>query len=126
CLPPRADMMTASMTNAMTNSRVLVELWDWRSPAWFIALAAGGIYVIIARRRGASLRQVGFFATSLAAFLIALVSPLAALASRYLFSAHMAQHLLLLLIVPLCAVLGWPVSTKTRFPAPLTPPRPPA
>jgi cytochrome c oxidase assembly factor CtaG len=36
---------------------------------------------------------------------------LAALAGRFLFSAHMAQHLLLLLIVPLCVILAWPSRT---------------
>jgi cytochrome c oxidase assembly factor CtaG len=92
----------------MTNARLLTELWDWRSPAWWVALAATGAYLFVARRRGASARQVGFFATAAAAFLVALASPLAVLASRYLFSAHMAQHLLLLLIVPLCAILAWP------------------
>jgi putative membrane protein len=92
----------------MTNFRVFTELWDWRSPAWLIALIATSVYVIVARRRRASLHQIGFFIASAAAFLIALASPLAALESRYLFSAHMTQHLLLLLIVPLCAMLAWP------------------
>jgi len=92
----------------MTNLQVFTQLWDWRSPAWWMTLAATGAYLIVARRRRASPRQIGFFTTSAAAFLIALASPLAVLASRYLFSAHMAQHLLLLLIVPLCAILAWP------------------
>jgi cytochrome c oxidase assembly factor CtaG len=49
---------------------------------------------------------------SIGSFVLALASPLAALASRYLFSAHMAQHLLLLLIVPLCTVLAWPTRRR--------------
>ena len=40
--------------------------------------------------------------------MIAFVSPLGVLADGYLFSAHMLQHLLLLLIVPLCWVLSLP------------------
>jgi cytochrome c oxidase assembly factor CtaG len=99
----------------MTNVRLLTELWDWRSPAWWVALAATGAYATVAMRRRASARQVAFFATSVAAFLVALASPLATLASRYLFSAHMAQHLLLLLIVPLCALLGWPTRRTGRI-----------
>jgi len=40
--------------------------------------------------------------------LIALVSPLDALSDTYLFSAHMMQHLLLLLIVPPLLIMGIP------------------
>src|ERR1700678_1626794 len=97
----------------MTNIDVFMELWNWRSLAWWITLAATGAYLIVARRRDASLRQIGLFAIAATAFLLALASPLAALASRYLFSAHMAQHLLLLLIVPLCAMLAWPASSPS-------------
>jgi cytochrome c oxidase assembly factor CtaG len=96
----------------MTNLQILTELWNWRSPAWWMVLIASAAYAAVARRRGVSPRQIVLFAISAAAFLIALASPLAALASRYLFSAHMAQHLLLLLIVPLCAMLALPTSTK--------------
>ena len=45
-----------------------------------------------------------------ATLVAALASPLAVLASRYSFSANMLQHLLLLLIVPLSAILAWPSS----------------
>ncbi len=92
----------------MTNTRVLTELWDWRSPAWWIAVAAIVAYVVRTRRDRAAPRQIIFLAAAAASLIIALASPLAALASRYLFSAHMAQHMLLLLIVPLCAMLAWP------------------
>jgi cytochrome c oxidase assembly factor CtaG len=102
----------------MTNLQVFTDLWDWNSPAWWVALAATVAYGIGAGRRNVSGRQVGFFVASAALFLVALVSPLATLASRYLFSAHMAQHLLLLLIVPLCAILAWP-SLRQRAATPL-------
>lgn len=42
------------------------------------------------------------------ALLLALVSPLDALADDYLFSAHMLQHLLLVLVVPPLLLLGIP------------------
>jgi putative membrane protein len=92
----------------MTNLDVVTELWNWRSPAWAMTLAGTAFYSLLAWRRRASLRQIAPFAACAAAFVIALVSPVATLASRYLFSAHMAQHLLLLLIVPLCGMLAWP------------------
>src|SRR3712207_8915641 len=40
------------------------------------------------------------FASGVAVLLLSLVSPLDTLAHEYLFSAHMAQHLLLTLVVP--------------------------
>jgi putative membrane protein len=92
----------------MTTFDLLTQLWNWRSPAWWIAIAGAGVYGTVAVRNHISIRHVGFFVASVAAFLVAMVSPLAGLASRYLFSAHMAQHLLLLLIVPLFAVLALP------------------
>jgi putative membrane protein len=94
----------------MTTDRILTEFWIWRSPAWWIAFAAIVVYFTVARRRGASTLQIALFLTAVVAFVFALASPLAVLASRFLFSAHMAQHLLLLLIVPLCAILAWPRS----------------
>lgn len=92
----------------MTNLDVVTELWIWRSPVWGVAIVAAILYFVLAWRRSASLTQIAFFVICIVAYLIALVSPVATLATRYLFSAHMAQHLLLLLIVPLCGILAWP------------------
>lgn len=94
----------------MTTFDLLTQLWNWRSPAWWIAFAGAGVYGIAIARHHISISQISFFVASLATFLIAMVSPIAGLATRYLFSAHMAQHLLLLLIVPLFAVLALPKS----------------
>jgi cytochrome c oxidase assembly factor CtaG len=105
----------------MTTSRILIELWDWRSPTWWIALAASITYFVIARRRKASVVQFALFIAAVVTLIVALASPLAVLAARFLFSAHMVQHLLLLLIVPLCAMLAWPRSDH----AAITPPPPP-
>jgi cytochrome c oxidase assembly factor CtaG len=41
-------------------------------------------------------------------FYLTLASPINALADGLLFSAHMLQHLLLLLVVPALLLLGWP------------------
>src|SRR4029450_10963733 len=43
-----------------------------------------------------------------AVFLLTLMSPLNALAAGYLFSAHMLQHILLLLIVPALLLMSLP------------------
>jgi cytochrome c oxidase assembly factor CtaG len=95
----------------MTTFDVLTQLWNERSPAWLIILVATFIYTLAVLTYGVSRRQIAFFVASAGTFVLALASPLAALASRYLFSAHMMQHLLLLLIVPLFAMLAWPSSS---------------
>jgi putative membrane protein len=47
--------------------------------------------------------------------LLALVSPINVLADGYLFSAHMLQHLLLLLIAPPLLLLGLPTRQGAKF-----------
>jgi cytochrome c oxidase assembly factor CtaG len=94
----------------MTTWQVINDLWYWRSPAWVIVLLATFIYTLAAVTQSVTRRQITCFVIAAAMFLLALASPLAVLASRYSFSAHMMQHLLLLLIVPLCAILAWPSS----------------
>src|SRR5258708_128290 len=94
----------------MTSSQMISELWYLRSPAWVIVLLATFIYTLAAVTQPVTRRQITCFVIAAATFLLALASPLAVLASRYSFSAHMLQHLLLLLIVPLCAISAWPSS----------------
>ncbi|HTS17621.1 MAG TPA: cytochrome c oxidase assembly protein [Verrucomicrobiae bacterium] len=52
--------------------------------------------------------RMGWFAAALGVLLLTLLSPLNTLADGYLFSAHMAQHILLLLIVPAFLLLSLP------------------
>jgi putative membrane protein len=94
----------------ITTFLVLTDFWNDRSPAWAIVLLGTFIYTIAFLARGASRRQIAYFALSAATLVLAIASPLAVLASRYSFSAHMLQHLMLLLIVPLFAMLAWPAS----------------
>ena len=53
-------------------------------------------------------RRLVFLGLGLAVVILALDSPLSALANGYLFSAHMAQHILLLLIAPIWFLLSLP------------------
>jgi cytochrome c oxidase assembly factor CtaG len=58
-------------------------------------------------------RQKGrpvYLGAALVVFLFALISPINALADGYLFSAHMVQHILLVLIVPALLLLSLPRS----------------
>ena len=56
--------------------------------------------------RGAGLPQALAFGGAMVVLLIAVASPLDALGERYLFSAHMVQHVLLGDIAPLLVLLG--------------------
>jgi len=64
----------------------------------------------LARRARPSLREAAALAVALAAVLVMLNGPVHELSERYLFSAHMVQHLVLTLVVPpllLAATPGW-------------------
>ena len=54
--------------------------------------------------------RIGYFLAAVGVFLLALVSPINALADGYLFSAHMVQHILLLLVVPALLLISLPRS----------------
>ncbi|MFZ1862767.1 MAG: cytochrome c oxidase assembly protein, partial [Polyangiales bacterium] len=82
----------------MKGWQVVGSLWQLDSPAWWIAAIA--LIVYLSAFRPARSRRTAAFVGALAAFLLALVSPVAALADGYLFSAHVVQHLLLLLVAP--------------------------
>ena len=88
----------------MTAWQGLTRTWNWEPS---VLLGCGGLavgYAAALRRRftGAAL----YFAAGLLVLLLALTSPLDALGDTYLFSAHMLQHLLLLMVVPPLLLLG--------------------
>lgn len=72
--------------------------------------ALGGAWLLAWRARGApvSVRHAARFFTGLAVVLVALNGPLHELSDRYLFSAHMVQHLLLTLVLPPLCLTGTP------------------
>ncbi|MBI2205771.1 MAG: cytochrome c oxidase assembly protein [Candidatus Rokubacteria bacterium] len=72
------------------------------------ALGAAWMGAWIARGEPVPRGRAAFFFGGLATFLVALNGPLHDAAERYLFSAHMVQHLLLTLIAPPCLLAGMP------------------
>jgi putative membrane protein len=99
----------------MTTYQFLTTTWRWSFLLLlFCALALVG-YFLAFRRQG----RPAYFGAALAVFLFALVSPVSALADGYLFSAHMVQHILLVLIVPAFLLLSLPrsFSLPRRFAA---------
>jgi cytochrome c oxidase assembly factor CtaG len=88
----------------MTTAQFILSGWTWNPTVLLIGVCALVIYAAAFRDH----RRIGWFASALAVFLLTLLSPLNTLADGYLFSAHMAQHILLLLIVPALLLLSLP------------------
>lgn len=88
----------------MTTSQFILSGWTWNPAVLLTGALALVIYVTAFRDR----RRMGWFTAALGVLLLTLLSPLNALADGYLFSAHMAQHILLLLIVPALLLLSLP------------------
>jgi putative membrane protein len=90
----------------MTTYQFLTTAWRWNSILLiFCALAVAGYFLVFGRWG-----RPAYFGAALVVFLLALTSPVNALADGYLFSAHMVQHILLVLIVPALLLLSLPRS----------------
>lgn len=87
--------------------------WDLE-PSVVIGCAALLIgYFALVRKRG--FRRAPYFLAGVLVLLLDLVSPLDTLADRYLFSAHVAQHFLLALVIPPLLLLGTPAFDLGRL-----------
>lgn len=90
----------------MSTQQFLLSGWSWNPVALFIAAIGLAAYLIAF---GVT-RRLGWFLAAMVIFLLALLSPINTLADGYLFSAHMLQHILLLLIVPALLLISLPRS----------------
>jgi cytochrome c oxidase assembly factor CtaG len=110
------DAMTIAMIPAsdasMTTTRLLLTAWDF-DPSVCVGCALALALYLWKVKAGAWRRSS--FAAGIAVMFLALESPLDALSDSYLFSAHMAQHLLLILIVPPLLLLGIPRQTAQSW-----------
>jgi putative membrane protein len=88
----------------MTTQQFLTSAWTLNAAAF---VASGAALVMYVRAFGVN-RRIVYLLAGLGVFVLTLVSPLNALASGYLFSAHMLQHILLLLIVPALLLMSLP------------------
>jgi cytochrome c oxidase assembly factor CtaG len=89
---------------SMTTQQFLTSAWTWNATVLLLTVAATVTYVWAF---GVS-RRFLYLIAGLGVFALALLSPLNALADGYLFSAHMLQHILLLLIVPALLLMSLP------------------
>jgi cytochrome c oxidase assembly factor CtaG len=93
--------------------------WDLLSPAALVVLLTAGLYlwgVVVMRRRGDGWpvgRTVSFVVVGMGSAALATVSGLAAYDDT-LLSAHMVQHMILTMLVPLAMALGAPVTLAVR------------
>src|SRR5437867_1945537 len=101
----------------MSNDPMIIDHWTLDIPAWdrwdlhpsVVAglVLLGGLYVFLGGHRSAR-RHVASFVAALLVLCVALNGPLHNLSDTYLFSAHMAQHLLLTLVFPPLLLYGTP------------------
>ncbi len=110
------DAMTIAISPSpdasMTTMRLLLTAWDLDPSVCVGCTLALAIYLW--KVKAGPWRRCSFVAGIVVMFL-ALESPLDALSDNYLFSAHMAQHLLLILIVPPLLLLGIPRETARTW-----------
>src|SRR5437762_13034866 len=98
--------------SSMTTYQFFTTAWTWNSIVLILSAIASVGYFLAFRQRGRPL----YFAAALFVLLLAFISPFSALANGYLFSAHMLQHILFVLIVPALLVLSLPRSFSLHSP----------
>jgi cytochrome c oxidase assembly factor CtaG len=96
----------------VTTRSLLLSAWDPGTVVPLACILALGAYGF--RYRGRLDARAVFFGLAVAIFFVALASPIGVLARGYSFSAHMLQHLLLMLVVPPLVLLGLPRERAPR------------
>jgi len=90
----------------MSTMAFLSAAWDWKPSVVLGCFGLALFYLWLCRFR-LSQRAFCWFA-GIAILLLALVSPFDELADTYLFSFHMAKHILFVLVVPALLLIGLP------------------
>lgn len=90
----------------MNPQHIVLSAWDWEPSVLIGCALLLAAYFWVVRIR--TVLHAIYFVTGVLVMLLALVSPIDTLGDTYLFSVHMLQHLLLVLIVPPLLILGIP------------------
>ncbi len=88
----------------MNIKEILIDYWHWNIPAMLI-IALLIIFHIISNGYRLKWKSINFF-IGIVLFFFITFSPLDFLGHYYLFSAHMVQHIILLLIIPPLLITG--------------------
>ena len=88
----------------MTTQQFFTSAWTWNTAVLIAAAAAVVVYVWAFKIN----QRMVYLLAGVGVFVLTLLSPLNVLAAGYLFSAHMLQHILLLLIVPALLLMSLP------------------
>jgi len=104
--------MVADGALAMTTWRLLTTTWDLEPSILAGCAALLAAYALLARPL--VMGRAALYAGGVLVLLLALISPIDTLGAGYLFSAHMLQHLLLVLVVPPLLLLGIPAAAYAR------------
>jgi putative membrane protein len=98
----------------MTAGQILTSTWSWDPSVLVGCVALLGLYFFAGRGLTTTRHKI-FFSSGVLVLFLALESPLEELGDTYLFSAHMLQHLLLILIVPPLLLWGLSRSLTQRI-----------
>lgn len=90
----------------MTNGQLFAHAWHFEPTVIFGCAALFFAYLWVVRFR--MNRKTALFGSGVLLMLLALIGPLDFLGDKYLFSAHMLEHILLYLAVPPLLLLGLP------------------
>jgi cytochrome c oxidase assembly factor CtaG len=95
----------------MSGTQLLLSTWQWHP-----TILAGCAILLVAYMKAvpALSGRSWCYLAGVLVLLFALVSPLDTLGDTYLFSAHMVQHLLLIMVVPPLLLLGLPPELVSR------------
>jgi cytochrome c oxidase assembly factor CtaG len=96
----------------MTTWQLLTTAWNWEPSVVSGCALLLGLYLGLARPLTT---RALYFVAGVLVLLLSLVSPIDVLADTYLFSAHMLQHLLLMLVVPPLLLIGTPPQLVQRI-----------
>lgn len=90
----------------MTMSHFMLTAWEWEP-----SVVVGCVGLLIAYAAAARFKfskAAPWYVAGVLVLMLSLVSPLDALSDNYLFSVHMVQHMVLILVIPPCLLLGIP------------------
>lgn len=96
----------------------MISIWHWHTePAllggilafvWLYGMLVGPLRGWVAPGAEWPRRQIAWFAVGVLSFYLAIGSPLDAMGENFLFSAHMAQHNVLMYLTPVFTILALP------------------